>query len=58
MHRQIPIYRAEAEAGLSEAIQAKENLSIAAFCPILMDKRVISEVREKTRSKDNWIVGL
>ena len=52
MHRQIPIYRAEAEAGLTEAIQAKENLSIAAFCPVLMDKSVISEVREKTRCKD------
>ena len=48
MHRQIPVYRAEAEAGLSEAITAKENLSIATYCPVILDKDVNANVREMT----------
>ena len=53
MYRQIPVYKAEAEAGLSEAIQAKENRSIATYCPILTDKdRISSAAVEKTKIKD------
>ena len=53
MYRQIPVYKAEAEAGLSEAIQAKENRSIATYCPILTDKGLISSAAvEKTKIKD------
>ena len=46
MHMEIPIYRLEAEAGLSEVIQAKENRAIATHCPILLDEKVTATVRE------------
>ena len=53
MHREIPIYRAEAEAGLSEAINAKESCAIVAQCPILLDENVFEPIKEKTRAKDS-----
>jgi len=53
MYREIPVYKAEAEAGISGAIQAKENRSVAAYCPIVVDTNVISAaVVEKTKIKD------
>jgi len=53
MYREIPVYKAEAEDGISEAIQAKENRSVAAYCPILTDKDVISSAAvEKTKIQD------
>ena len=52
MYRKIPTYKAEAEAGLSDAINAKENRSILAYCPILLDKNVDVTIQEKTRSKN------
>ena len=53
MHREIPIYRAEAEAGLSEAINAKESCAIVAQCPILLDENVFEPIKEQTRGKDS-----
>ena len=52
MYRKIPTYKAEAKAGLSDAINAKENRSILAYCPILLDKNVDVTIQEKTRSKN------
>ena len=53
MYREIPVYKAEAEAGLSEAIQADENRSVAAYCPIFTDKNIISAAAlEQTKIKD------
>ena len=52
MHREIPIYSAEAAAGISEAITAKENRSIAAYCPLLMDKQVNASIKEHTKVKN------
>ena len=52
MHREIPIYKAEAEAGLSEAIMAKENRAIATYCPILLDKEVVASVKDTTKAKN------
>ena len=53
MYREIPIYGAEAEAGIADAIQAKENRSVASYCPILIDKKNLSsEAVEQTKIKD------
>ena len=52
MLREIPIYKAEADAGLSEVIKAEENRAIATSCPILLDKEVVSSVKDKTRAKN------
>jgi len=51
MYREIPIYSAEVEAGVSEAIKAKENRSIAAYCPVLMEKQVNASIKEHTKVK-------
>jgi hypothetical protein len=52
MYREIPVFRAEAEAGLYDAIQAEDNRSVASFCPIISDDTVAQSVKEQTRVKD------
>ena len=52
MNEKIQIYRAESESGLSEIIQADENLVISANCPILLGEKVVSAVREQTKLKN------
>jgi hypothetical protein len=52
MYREIPVFKAEAEAGLYEAIQAHENRSIASFCPILTDDIICDHVKEEVRVKE------
>ena len=49
MYREIPVYKAEAEAGLSEAIKAKENQAIATFCPVILEDKISQEVIMNTR---------
>ena len=51
MSRKIPIYKAEAEHGLSDAITAPENISISANCPVLLDEKVVAAVKEQTKAK-------
>ena len=48
MYREIPIYKSEAEAGLSDIIQSSEGRTISAFCPVMSENRVSSSVREIT----------
>jgi hypothetical protein len=46
MHKdKIPVYKAEAEDGLYEAITSKDSCAILAHCPILLDNKVTSSVR-------------
>ena len=52
MHRQIPVYKAEAKAGLSEAIRADENRAIATYCPVILDKDIKSEIKDITAAKN------
>ena len=52
MYREIPVFKAEAEAGLTEAIQADENRSIASFCPIISNDTITLPVKEQTKLKD------
>jgi len=52
MYRQIPVYKAEAEAGLSDAIGASENRTIAAYCPVILDKKVTDSVKDHTKGKE------
>ena len=50
MHKDnIPVYKAEAEAGLYEAITAKDSCAILANCPILLDTKVTSSVKSLNR---------
>jgi len=52
MYREIPVFKAEAEAGLYDAIQAEENRSIASFCPIITNDKICERVKEEVRVKD------
>ena len=52
MYTEIPVYKAEAEAGLSEAINAKENRAIATYCPVLLNEKVTDTVKESVRIKN------
>jgi hypothetical protein len=52
MYRQIPVYKAEAEAGLSEAIAAKENCAVATYCPVILDDKVFSGIMTNTYAKN------
>jgi len=51
MYRKIPIYKAEAAAGLSDIINSEKNRSVSAYCPILLDKNIDEQVIEETRIK-------
>ena len=48
MYKDIPIYAAEADAGLSEVINSEENRCIASLCPVLLDKDVLSSVKSSS----------
>ena len=52
MRRKIPIYRAEVDAGLSQAIQAQDSSAVFAYCPILLNQDVARAVREETKVKN------
>ena len=49
MPTQMPIYRAEAEAGLGEALA---NHIVASLCPILANEQVIASVQNEVKIKD------
>ena len=51
MHREIPVYKAEAELGLREAITARDNMSVVAYCPIMLDSQINSDVKDVTKSE-------
>lgn len=51
MRRKIPIYRAEVDAGLSQAMQAQDSSAVFAYCPILLNQDVAKAVREETKVK-------
>ena len=38
MPKQMPIYKAEAQAGIADAISATENHVIASLCPLLAEE--------------------
>ena len=48
MPKQMPIYKAEAEAGIADAISATENHVIASLCPLLADDQVVASVQNET----------
>ena len=52
MNKKIQIYKAESDSGLSEVIRSDENLVISANCPVLLDEKVVSAVREQTKPKN------
>lgn len=52
MPRQIPVYKAEADAGLTEVINAEENQIIACMCPVLADNSVNADVHDVLKVKD------
>ena len=62
MYRKIPIYKAEADAGLSDIINSEQNRSVSAYCPILLDKnideRVIEEAKIKSKSSLEQSIAL
>tara|TARA_B100000959_G_scaffold264366_1_gene304759 strand:+ start:151 stop:1728 length:1578 start_codon:yes stop_codon:yes gene_type:complete len=53
MYRDIPVYKAEADAGLSEAIKAKENCAIGAYCPIMANEKISPDVILETRVNES-----
>lgn len=44
MLKPIPIYRAEAQAGLAEAIASEANRTIASLCPLFVNKDAIASI--------------
>ena len=52
MPKQMPIYKAEAEAGIADAISATENHVIASLCPLLADDQVVASVQDEVKVKD------
>ncbi|SVE43537.1 uncharacterized protein METZ01_LOCUS496391, partial [marine metagenome] len=40
MPKQMPIYRAEEQAGIADAIASTDNRTVASLCPLLADNQV------------------
>ena len=58
MPKQMPIYKAEAQAGIADAISATENHVIASLCPLLADDQVVASVQDEVKVKDDTLEQL
>ena len=54
MHREIPVYKAEASDGLSDAIKAQENRVIAGLCPVVLEDRVPTGILKQSLSQNDF----
>ena len=50
MHKKIPVYKAEAELGLKEAITSPENRSVLAYCPVILEDSISSDIKNFTKA--------
>jgi len=48
--KEIPIYKAEAEAGLADLIQSKDGRSIATVCPLMEQGLVAESIKNHTQA--------
>jgi hypothetical protein len=58
MPKQMPIYKAEAQAGIADAISATENHVIASLCPLLANNQVVASVQDEVKVKDSTLEQL